>query len=113
MNKRLVGKEKEELAAEFLTRHGFFILEKNFSCRNGEIDIIAKDGEYLCFIEVKYRSGTGCGDPAEAVDLRKQRTIRKVAEGYLFERNIGEWTSCRFDVAAVMDGQIRWVKNAF
>ena len=113
MNKRRIGAEYEKIVCDALDRRGVTVVETNYRNRFGEIDIIAKDGEYLCFIEVKYRSGTGCGDPAEAVDLRKQRTIRKVAEGYLFERNIGEWTYCRFDVAAVMDGQIRWVKNAF
>jgi putative endonuclease len=76
MNKRLIGGEYERLAAEYLKKKGMFILEMNFRNRGGEIDIIAKDGEYICFIEVKYRTTNEWGFPLEAVHYRKQQQIR-------------------------------------
>ena len=71
-NRRAIGTEYETLACEYLTRHGYQILCRNFRCRQGEIDIIARDRDYLVFIEVKYRRDEHEGDPAEAVDARKQ-----------------------------------------
>lgn len=62
MNKRRIGAEYEKIVCDALGRRGVTVVETNYRNRFGEIDIIAKDGEYLCFIEVKYRSGTGCGD---------------------------------------------------
>ena len=111
MNKRLVGKEKEELAAEFLTRHGFFILEKNFSCRNGEIDIIAKEGDTLCFVEVKYRSSLDFGYPEENVDIRKQRKICRTA--LIFMTSHGYKGNSRFDVVSIVPDRIKLIRNAF
>lgn len=66
-NRRAIGTEYETLAGEYLTRHGYQILCRNFHCRQGEIDIIARDRDYLVFIEVKYRRDEHEGDPAEAV----------------------------------------------
>ena len=66
-NKRETGTRKEELAADFLTRRGVKILERNFRCRQGEIDLIGMDGQYLVFVEVKYRKTARNGMPAEAV----------------------------------------------
>ena len=71
-NRRAIGTEYETLACEYLIRHGYQILCRNFRCRQGEIDIIARDRDYLVFIEVKYRRDEHEGDPAEAVDARKQ-----------------------------------------
>ena len=65
-NKRETGTRKEELAADFLTRRGVKILERNFRCRQGEIDLIGMDGQYLVFVEVKYRKTARNGMPAEA-----------------------------------------------
>ena len=87
MNKRAVGTAYEKLAGEYLRQQGYEILEYNFRCRMGEVDIVAKDGEYLVFVEVKYRSSGRSGSPLEAVDRRKQRIISKVASYYcLIER---------------------------
>ena len=69
-------------AAAYLKKKGYQILEANFRCRFGEIDLIARDGGYLVFIEVKYRSSP-TGDSLEAVNRRKQRKIIRVAEYYL------------------------------
>ena len=74
-NRRQIGTEEEALAAVFLKAQGYEILEQNFRCRLGEIDIIARDGSALVFIEVKYRRNAAYGTPAEAVNLRKQQKI--------------------------------------
>ena len=78
----------------------------------GEIDIIARDGEYLVFCEVKYRAGTGKGYPSEAVDERKQRVISKCALYYLTKKGTME-LSCRFDVVTILNGKLQVIKNAF
>ena len=85
-NRRAIGTEYETLACEYLTRHGYQILCRNFRCRQGEIDIIARDRDYLVFIEVKYRRDEHEGDPAEAVDYRKQKKISRVAEYYCWKK---------------------------
>lgn len=113
MNKRAVGSEKEETAAQFLAAQGYRILERNFRCRTGEIDLIAQDGEYLVFLEVKYRSGNEMGLPEEAVTFQKQRTISRVALYYLTTKRHRTDVPCRFDVVAIAGDKIRLHKNAF
>ena len=73
MNKRQIGFEQEHQAELFLEKSGYRIRVKNFYCKAGEIDIIAENDGYLCFIEVKYREGLENGFPEEAVDIRKAR----------------------------------------
>lgn len=113
MNKRKVGAYYETLAAAYLCRQGYKILERNFQCRTGEIDIIAGDGEYLCFIEVKFRSSGGCGLALEAVTPGKQKKITGVAQYYMKRHGYPADTLCRFDVVAVSNDEIMLVKNAF
>lgn len=113
MNKRQVGSNYEQLAAEYIKEKGMSILEMNFRNRIGEIDIIAKDGEYICFIEVKYRTTNQWGTPLEAVNYRKQQQIRKVALYYLMRHGLHEWTPCRFDVIAFEGDEIIHIENAF
>lgn len=113
MNRRAVGKRYEQLAAEYLRDRGFEILETNYRDRRGEIDLIASEGEVLCFVEVKYRSSPGSGGAAEAVDKRKQRTICRVAAYYLMRRGLGDMTPCRFDVVAIEGQRITLYRNAF
>ena len=113
INKRSIGTAYEKLAGEYLKRQGYEIIEYNFRCHIGEIDLIAKDGDYLVFIEVKYRSGNQTGNPLEAVTRSKQRTISKVALFYLMTHGYGEDTCCRFDVVAILGDKIRLVRNAF
>ena len=74
-----IGRKYEEKAAELLEKQGYFILERNYRCKQGEIDLIGKEGEYLCFIEVKYRSDLSYGSPLEAVTKAKQRKISRTA----------------------------------
>ncbi len=113
MNKRRVGAQYEELAARCLEEKGYQILERNYRCRQGEIDLIALDGSCLVFVEVKYRRDGRTGDPAEAVDFRKQRRIIRTAAYYCYNRNIGESHACRFDVISVLGSEVRHIENAF
>ena len=104
MNKRSVGSIYEQLAAEQLINMGYSVLACNYRNRFGEIDIIAKDGDTICFCEVKYRRDNGCGRALEAVGYSKQKKIISVARYYLMKHGLDEWTPCRFDVIA--DGTI-------
>ena len=113
MNKRQTGSRYEETAAAFLTSKGYRVLERNFRCRQGEIDLIARDGNDLVFVEVKFRRGKGQGLPEEAVDFRKQEKIRQAARYYLYRNGYEEDTACRFDVVGILNGQIRLIRNAF
>lgn len=113
MNKRAVGAAYEKQAGSYLERQGYQILEYNFRCRSGEIDIIAKDGEYLVFVEVKYRRDAGSGSPLEAVDHKKQKIISRTASYYCLTHGYGETTPCRFDVVAILGEEIRVIANAF
>jgi putative endonuclease len=101
-DKRLrLGHDGEQIASEFLVRAGYSIVARNYRCKLGEIDIVARDGEYLVFIEVKTRTGSGCGSPAAAVTPRKQRQICKAAQCYLAEHRLFD-TPARFDVVAIV-----------
>ena len=113
MNKRIIGKEKEELAAKFLARQGVKILEKNFSCRMGEIDLIGLDGDCIVFVEVKYRTNTDYGYPQEAVSKNKRRKIVLVSGYYRMRNDLGDGTNFRFDIVSILGDKIRWDKNAF
>lgn len=113
MNKRAVGTEYEKRAGAHLKKIGYEIIAYNFRCRLGEIDIIARDGEYLVFVEVKYRKDTSSGNPLEAVNGKKQRIISRTASYYCLTHGYGETTPCRFDVVAVLGDEIMVVKNAF
>lgn len=113
MNKRELGSIKEEQVCKLLEQYGYIILECNYRVRQGEIDIIARQEEYLVFMEVKYRSSTSYGTAIEAVDYRKCQQISKVALYYMKKHNITEEQAVRFDVAA-MDGEnVTIVPNAF
>ncbi len=112
INKREVGTENEKKAAAFLVEKGYEILEFNFRCKNGEIDIIAKDGEYLVFIEVKYRNSLRSGYPLEAISVQKQRTISKCAMYYMMKYGLDSFPA-RFDVVGILRNEIQLIQNAF
>ncbi len=113
MNKRLIGSDYEARAASHLEALGYEIIEKNYRDQHGEIDLIAKDGNYLVFIEVKYRKNGKMGDPAEAVTWQKQKTIRHTARYYMLTHGLGSDTACRFDVVAILGEDIRVLQDAF
>lgn len=110
---RKKGAKYEEMAAEYLEKQGFQMLQQNFNSRFGEIDLIAREGKYLVFIEVKYRATDSGGHPLEAVDRKKQRRIIKTAQFYCLRYGYGENTPCRFDVVGIIGDEIIHVRNAF
>lgn len=112
-NKRKLGGQMEQAVQEYLKSHGFVILEMNYRCRQGEIDIIAKEDNYYVFIEVKYRSTTDYGLPGEAVGPAKQKRISMAAQYYLYSHGLSEDTPVRFDVAGVLRDKITYYRNAF
>ncbi len=112
-NRRAKGSRYEEKAAAFLQEKGYQILERNYRDRAGEIDLIARDGMYLVFVEVKYRRNRETGYPEEAVDVRKQTRIRHTAEYYLYSRRYPADTPCRFDVVSILGEEIRLIADAF
>lgn len=112
-NKRKTGREKEELAEEYLRQQGYEILDMNFYGRFGEIDVIARDGETLVFAEVKYRKSERFGNSLEAVDTRKQKKICQTALYYLARHHISDSVPCRFDVIGITGEDITHIKNAF
>lgn len=112
-NKRALGAEYEEKAVEYLKNHGYFVLEQNFRCRLGEIDIVACQGGYLFFVEVKYRRSACQGRPEEAITPAKMRTICRAADYYRLRKGYGEETPCRFDVVAILGEQVTLYRNAF
>ena len=113
MNTRAEGAAWEKRAAEYLAARGMKIRERNFRCRQGEIDLIGRDGRYLVFFEVKYRKTARNGIPAEAVGYVKQQRIRYTAQFYLYSRHYQEDMPCRFDVVSILGDQISWIRDAF
>lgn len=112
INKRAIGSSMEDLAKEYLEKNGYQILEKNYRCKLGEIDLIGKDGNYYAFIEVKFRRDTTFGEPLEAVDAKKQQRIRKACSWYLMEKKLVD-VPVRFDVVGILGKDVTLVKNAF
>jgi putative endonuclease len=122
--RRSTGLKGEDEAARFLERSGFEIIDKNVRTRIGEIDLVARDGKTLVFVEVKTRRDQppppeGGGDPPQAaVNTRKQNRLGKLAAGYLKSKRIRQ-TPCRFDVVSVIFNDegavkaIRHIPNAF
>ena len=110
------GKQGEDLAAAHLTEAGYRIVERNYRCVFGEVDIVAEDGETLVFVEVKSRRSDAYGDPQLAVGHEKQRKISRIAMNYLSERGL-EGRPARFDIVAVKlrpsNNAIELIRNAF
>ena len=112
-NRRRTGQLYERKAAAYLSACGYSILETNFYSHHGELDIIAKDGDTLVFVEVKYRKDTSMGSPWEAVDRRKQQRMYYAAQYYMITHKYGQNTKCRFDVVSILGEDIHVFKNAF
>ena len=111
-----IGKEGEKIAAAYLKKNGYRIIEINFRCSIGEIDIVAKEKDDLVFIEVKTRKSIELGYPEQAVGIRKQKKMSQLALWYLQKRKIAN-TNARFDVVAVTlipeKNEVKLIKNAF
>lgn len=112
MNTRQSGIEGENVAVEYLKKMRYKILERNFSNWTGEIDVIAQDGEYIVFVEVKSRENTKYGMPVESITRQKVRKIIRTAESYLLYKS-KQNSLCRFDVIEVLRGEVNHIKNAY
>ena len=113
MSRRL-GAQGETLAAAYLQRVGYRILARNYTCRCGELDLVAEQDGCLCFIEVKSRRSASFGGPAAAVNREKQRRIARAAAHYLQAFHPGPPPACRFDVVALHDqGEPELIPDAF
>jgi putative endonuclease len=99
--KDVLGRRGEDLAARYLEQQGLVVLSRNWRCRHGELDLVATDSERLVVCEVKTRSGTRFGLPAEAVDRRKAARIRRITQAWLAAHQV-HWCEIRFDVLAVL-----------
>ena len=108
---QVAGEGAELRAASHLAGHGLVILARNYRTRLGEIDVIAREGEVLVFVEVRLRSDGRFGGAIESITPRKQRRIAAAANLYL--RQFPRAPRCRFDVVALEGGEIRWLKGAF
>ena len=112
-NKREIGTEHETEACAYLEESGYEIVEKNFRRKEGEIDIIARDGAYLVFIEVKYRADDRYGGASYAISVSKQRRIRAVARVFLNERGHCGCRYFRFDAILITGDKLEQIKNAW
>ncbi|MCW3489951.1 YraN family protein [Dethiobacter alkaliphilus] len=111
---KTLGQKGEELAVDHLRRAGYLILARNWRCDRGEIDIVAKAGNILVFVEVKTRRSSRLGTPQEAVDFRKQEKLRYLAYRFINATGITA-AEYRFDVAAInaKNNTVTIIKNAF
>ncbi|GJM06011.1 MAG: UPF0102 protein [marine bacterium B5-7] len=111
------GKIAEDIAAQYLNKQGLKLLDRNFHCRFGEIDLIGLDEETLTFIEVRYRKNEQFLAVVETIDQHKCRKIITSSEYYLYSHKHYRTHQCRYDVIAISGGLnkpvIEWIKNAF
>ncbi|NIO10039.1 MAG: YraN family protein [Deltaproteobacteria bacterium] len=116
VHKQVLGKEGEEIAERYLKNKGFKLLERNYRCPVGELDVIALDRKVLVFVEVRTRTSDGSGSPLESVDRRKQRQIIKTASYFLSQKRLHDHDA-RFDVVGISmgDGEpvVEHIRNAF
>lgn len=116
MNRKSIGDDAEQLACEYLEQRGLKLLQRNFYCRGGEIDLVMQHGDSLVFVEVRYRRSTSFGRAAETITAQKQDRVVRCARYYLARH--GNWnTVARFDVVSIEGAperlQIEWITNAF
>ena len=112
MQRQALGIEGENRAVDELESRGFAILARRYRTRHGEIDIVARDGETIVFVEVKVKDTAEFGSAAEAVGARKQRRIVSMAVDYL-ARNRLATKPCRFDVVAIDGTVLTYYRGAF
>ena len=105
------GVAGERLAEDFLIQKGFKLIERNFTSRFGEIDLIMNDGGVVVFVEVKYRDSQKYGQGRDAVNFHKMRKIAKTAEYFIIKNSVK--ALFRFDVVSIYNSKIEHLKNAF
>ncbi|MEO5573311.1 MAG: YraN family protein [Gammaproteobacteria bacterium] len=111
------GRQAEEFACHYLQGKGFQLIERNYRCVHGEIDLIMLDGHSIVFVEVRYRRSQSFGGGIESVDYRKQAKLIATAAHYLQRDKKAARQPSRFDVVAVSPGSgqdcVEWIKDAF
>lgn len=112
LSRRARGRWGEDLAARHYRRAGFEVIDRNWRCRHGELDLVARRGRLVVFCEVKARRSAAYGGPYAAVDGRKQRRIRRLAALWLVAHDVGP-VDVRFDVAAITGVRLDVVEAAF
>jgi len=113
--RRKLGDRGERRAEAWLSRQGLRPVERNWSCRHGEIDLVMRDGEVLVFVEVRLRTPRGFASGAESVDWHKQRRLAQAASVFLARHPEFQEAPCRFDVIGIAgtDGELDWIRDAF
>ncbi len=115
--RRRAGTYWEKMAEAFLCSRGLRLLQRNFSCRLGEIDLVMEDRDTVVFVEVKYRKSRSHGSGADSVNIHKQHRISRTAAFYLAVNPARGEQFCRFDVVSIDpdkgEQEINWIKNAF
>jgi len=111
--RRTLGASGEQLAADWYVRNGYEVVARNWRCRDGELDLIARRGRAFVFCEVKTRSSVAFGAPVEAVTRQKQMRLRHLAARWLDDHAGVRATEIRFDVASVLGGQLEILQGAF
>ena len=115
-DRKRTGKKGEDIAVAYLISRGYRIVERNYKCPLGEIDIVARDGDEIVFVEVKSRKSEEFGDPQLAVGLKKQKKVSRISLAYLKEKHLYP-CNARFDVVAIKmlpDGStVELIQNAF
>jgi len=115
--RKVLGARGEDLAVRYLKKKGYKVIERNYRCQWGEIDLIAREGDTLVFVEIKSRTSSGFGLPQDAVDRFKQEKLVQVARAYMAEHRLTEDISMRFDVVAVQltpsGPEMELIKDAF
>lgn len=110
-----IGRRAEDAALAYLQAQGLRLVERNYRCRQGEIDLTMRDGQTLVFVEVRYRADDRRGSALESIDARKRAKLAAAAQHYLTTRRVD--SVVRFDAAAVEPAEnglsIRWIKDAF
>lgn len=104
------GQHGEDAARDYLLQRGLVLVERNFRCKGGEIDLVMREGEVLVFVEVRLRAGRSHGGAAASVTPAKQRKLILAAQHYLQRYRMPP--ACRFDVIAIDNGEIDWIRNA-
>lgn len=115
--RKVLGNHSEQLARKFLVQQGFTVVQTNFFCKQGEIDLIVKKNQTLVFVEVRSKSNQLYGQPFETINQAKQIKIRRTAQYYLYQNPAMEQYYCRFDVISIIwqagSAQLDWICDAF
>ena len=114
--KQIFGKQGEDLAEKYLKKKGYTIVERNYRCAGGEVDLIAIDRRVIVFVEVKTRAGDGFGSPVEAVEFYKKRKMIQAAQYFLHQKKLHQ-RDARFDVVGISwpgaEPVVEHIQNAF